>query len=1197
MLSHNDGQMAARPPSSKYSTTSSRGRSQPSTTDYSDSATSTSSCLVVPGFARRRGRNPNNKRGGGGKFNSAASTDLSSTTDQIFNPTAHNDRQSLLVRHSNQLTADWFDDEIAMSHMSHEASTSQQFHSDSATNPFRVPPVQQQRPPPPPAVVTPPSVGPSLLAFPEPKDRSHRARRSTSQQRGALHAYDGEMEPEGVRGQEAELTASPPVVLGNNNDLPLRTFTGTPEPLFRPSQEDYRYQEEDYGQEEEQEHAPPREAFQLRSQRLERATSGDVVDDLSATSSQDIESMMKTEFSGTAAAATTRTEPAVEYPRSDRSLPEPRQLQLPPAPQAQQAQAQQQSMRSRQDPPSPNFLPTVQQPPAQFYAPRKEEEEEETLTRTPTWSLQQPRQQPQRQQQSFLDESSLPFTEEDPYDFRVPRRSAPVNVDDSSFEDPGSNVQGIHAMAMEHVMKGEYDMALQAFSQVLSVYLEKHGRAHPLTASAYHNLGTVHSKRAGLLLDHTLHQRHCREQSLLCFQAAARSARDSPQLGSSHPNVAVSLVRIGFLLLQSRQYQNAVITFQEALRIRLDHYGAAHALVANLYNNLGVCHMHLQEFVVGRRYLQQALDIQKDLLGQDDFSTTALLELADTLCNIGGLCLEWIRQQGPDARHALDAESSFLEALEVRAKVLGENHALTNQVRSLHDMVRSIPLPKVSDKGANRSLNHNKSSVRLSRSPAFPIVNSPASPGRPYITTKTPSPIRPVTTSKTASPIRPFTTSKTASAGSRTPEALNLPTLKNQRELSSRASNLRPREDPPALEAHSAILRPSPPGDLNHFEHYERQNDVESNAHQIGYEENEALDDSDARVVPLNRSAQSELTSTLSSSLISDAELNAYEATEESCVLNTNTKQEDGQVTVVSYAQSTASWSSATRRETERLAYLMQAKAILDAHRDYMDSPQVTLDKHMGARQAKVQMQQPESVDDGLAPLGGVWPEVTAERISPEVLQNPGRHLKTIHYGACNFFKRGRYSEALHLLEIVVDVQRAKNGPVHEDVGAALHNVGIAELRLGENYKALQAFEEAVRVRKGSLGRDHPQVAMSLVKMGITLMLLKRLEDSLWIFREALTVRKHALGPLHPSTARIYNNIGCVHVEFGEPNEAKRAFEAALDIQRNALANDPESGPILFGAATTLQNLAYLYRKNQMHEKEALVLRESLGVS
>jgi tetratricopeptide (TPR) repeat protein len=117
---------------------------------------------------------------------------------------------------------------------------------------------------------------------------------------------------------------------------------------------------------------------------------------------------------------------------------------------------------------------------------------------------------------------------------------------------------------------------------------------------------------------------------------------------------------------------------------------------------------------------------------------------------------------------------------------------------------------------------------------------------------------------------------------------------------------------------------------------------------------------------------------------------------------------------------------------------------------------------------------------------------------------------------------------------------------------------------------------------------------VSLVKVGITLLLLQRFEDSLWIFREALSVRKHALGALHPSTARIYNNIGCVHVEFNELREARRAFEAALDIQRNALCQEPESGPIMFGAATTLCNLGYLYRIREMHEKAALVLREAL---
>ena len=99
------------------------------------------------------------------------------------------------------------------------------------------------------------------------------------------------------------------------------------------------------------------------------------------------------------------------------------------------------------------------------------------------------------------------------------------------------------------------------------------------------------------------------------------------------------------------------------------------------------------------------------------------------------------------------------------------------------------------------------------------------------------------------------------------------------------------------------------------------------------------------------------------------------------------------------------------------------------------------------------------------------------------------------------------------------------------------------------------------------------ELQASLVKSGITFLLLHRFEEALWSFREALSIRKNSLGALHPSTARIYNNIGCVHVEFNELQEARRAFEGALDIQRNALCHDPESGPIRFGTAATLCNL------------------------
>lgn len=315
--------------------------------------------------------------------------------------------------------------------------------------------------------------------------------------------------------------------------------------------------------------------------------------------------------------------------------------------------------------------------------------------------------------------------------------------------------------------------------------------------------------------------------------------------------------------------------------------------------------------------------------------------------------------------------------------------------------------------------------------------------------------------------------------------------------------------------------------------------------------------------------------------------MDSFDATEECCLLKRPAHNSSSQVgLVVTYAQTSTTTS-------DRSLALNQARAILDAHSDIMDSP---VGARPGGPQTTTSNPSGEN-DDCLIPLSGNWPEPRFHRITPEVLENPDEHLHTIQNCASNFIKEGRYPEAIQLLEIVVECQKARNGPIHEDVGNALHNVGIAELRAEEYYNALQAFEEAVRVRKGALGRDHAQVAVSLVKVGISLLLLQRLEDSLWIFREALTVRKNALGALHPSNARIWNNIGCVHVEFNELKEARRSFESALDIQRNALVNYPENGAIMFAASTTLQNLGYLYAKRDMHEKAAMVLRESLTVS
>lgn len=202
----------------------------------------------------------------------------------------------------------------------------------------------------------------------------------------------------------------------------------------------------------------------------------------------------------------------------------------------------------------------------------------------------------------------------------------------------------------------------------------------------------------------------------------------------------------------------------------------------------------------------------------------------------------------------------------------------------------------------------------------------------------------------------------------------------------------------------------------------------------------------------------------------------------------------------------------------------------------------------------------------------------------------------THYYGVANIIfqlKNEDLNASVEIFEVLLLHFKSEHGELHHTVGSCLHNIGVVRLRSQDYDQALLSFEQAVRVRKGSMGKDHADVAVSLVKVGITQLLLHKFDEALYSFRDALSIRRHALGHLHPSTARIYNNIGCVHVEFNELRQARRAFESALDVQRNALCDEPENAQLLFGAATTLCNLGYLYSSRGAHERTCLVLKEA----
>lgn len=165
-------------------------------------------------------------------------------------------------------------------------------------------------------------------------------------------------------------------------------------------------------------------------------------------------------------------------------------------------------------------------------------------------------------------------------------------------------------------------------------------------------------------------------------------------------------------------------------------------------------------------------------------------------------------------------------------------------------------------------------------------------------------------------------------------------------------------------------------------------------------------------------------------------------------------------------------------------------------------------------------------------------------------------------------------------------------GERHERVGAALHNVAIANLRAGSLDDAMDAIEEAIKIRSRSLGRSHPRVADSLVELGIILLSMDEHEDALKVFERALKLRREEkedvfaeedMDECKLKIAKVLNNIGCVNFEKGDLKGAEMAFDEAVSLQRSVFKNwitlvcgVDASSPGILTMASTMCNKAYV---------------------
>ncbi|MCX4239185.1 tetratricopeptide repeat-containing serine/threonine-protein kinase [Paraliomyxa miuraensis] len=103
------------------------------------------------------------------------------------------------------------------------------------------------------------------------------------------------------------------------------------------------------------------------------------------------------------------------------------------------------------------------------------------------------------------------------------------------------------------------------------------------------------------------------EQALLHFDQALRIREET--LGAEHPSVATSLNDLGNVLADQGEYEQAMLHFDQALRIREKALGASHPDVAESLNDLGNVLADQGKYEQALFHLERALRIREGALG------------------------------------------------------------------------------------------------------------------------------------------------------------------------------------------------------------------------------------------------------------------------------------------------------------------------------------------------------------------------------------------------------------------------------------------------------------------------------------------------------------------------------------------------------------------------------------------------------
>lgn len=189
-----------------------------------------------------------------------------------------------------------------------------------------------------------------------------------------------------------------------------------------------------------------------------------------------------------------------------------------------------------------------------------------------------------------------------------------------------------------------------------------------------------------------------------------------------------------------------------------------------------------------------------------------------------------------------------------------------------------------------------------------------------------------------------------------------------------------------------------------------------------------------------------------------------------------------------------------------------------------------------------------------------------------------------------DLLEMGDTTAARDLLDRALRILRVRPQPFI--LGLALNNYGRTLYRLGDLTEAEKALHEAIETRRAVLPPGHLQIAETLLNLAYLRSARGSLAEARTLYAEALEIQKGKLGPKHPTVGGTLNDLATVLVADGDFEGADRLYREAEEIARATYGPEhPDLARILSNRAQAAL-LVGEYGRAQEKVESAVQLRE-----